>query len=297
MNSFRSGALGHDNEPLFGFDDTYNRFIYDRGAWTYHMLRYLLGDDKFWDAFYSYMNESEYIYSSASTSDFINYLQDHSGINLQSFLNQWLYGSGHPEYVFSYDVENNTESSSTLKIQITQEQETTETIPIFDMPIPIMVQFSDFTDTLLVLENNSVFTEYEFNFDKRIHNNISLENNFNYKQKILCTAREVEFTGMNNGLPIANYKLEQNYPNPFNPLTRINYELAITNYELAEIVVYNAMGQKVWSKNLNLNLNLNHGFVTFDGSKSVTSYFNKPFSVPIQITLLVLSYSDDKILF
>ena len=267
MNSFKSGALGHDNDPLFGFADTYNRFIYVKGAWTYHMLRYLLGEDKFWAAFYSYLNESQYIYSSASTSDFINYMQDHSGINLQNFLNQWLYGSSHPEYVFSYRLENLTESSSTLKIQITQEQETTETIPIFDMPIPIMIQFTDFTDTLLVLENNSVFTEYEFSFDKRVHNNISLENNFNYKQKILCTAREGEFNGINDQLSIVNYQLKQNYPNPFNPQTRINYELQITNYELAEIVVYNAMGQEIWSKNLLPNpSSLNPNTCFFDGS-------------------------------
>ena len=266
MNSFKGGALGHDNDPLFGFSDTYNRFIYDRGAWTYHMLRYLLGEYKFWEAFYSYLNESEYIYSSATTSDFINYLEVHSGVNLQNFLNQWLYGSGHPEYVFSYDVVNQSESSSTLKIQITQEQETTSTIPIFDMPIPIMIQFSDFTDTLLVLENNSTFTEYEFNFDKRIHNNISLENNFNYKQKILCTAREEEFNSINNELLIMNYELKQNFPNPFNPVTRINYELRITNYELVEIIVYNSAGQQVWSSPITQNALRVTDFILFDGS-------------------------------
>jgi len=267
MSGFRNGALGHPNDPLFGFSDTYNRFIYVRGAWTYHMLRYMLGEDKFWDAFYSYLNESQYIYSAASTSDFINYLQDHSGVNLQSFLNQWMYGSGHPEYVFSYVVENNSESSSILKIQITQEQETTSTIPIFDMPIPIMIQFSDFTDTLLVLENSNIFTEYEFNFDKRIHNNISLEENFNYKQKILCTAREEEFNGINYELQITNYELKQNYPNPFNPVTKINYELRITNYELAEIVVYNSAGQQIWSSPITHHALRFTGSILFDGSK------------------------------
>jgi len=34
----------------------------------------------------------------------------------------------------------------------------------------------------------------------------------------------------NYELAISNYELNQNYPNPFNPLTRINYELRITNY-------------------------------------------------------------------
>ena len=60
-------------------------------------------------------------------------------------------------------------------------------------------------------------------------------------------------------------KLFQNYPNPFNPITKINYELAITNYELAEIVVYNTLGQKVWASG-NLPFTIHHSPLYFDGS-------------------------------
>ena len=62
-------------------------------------------------------------------------------------------------------------------------------------------------------------------------------------------------------------KLYQNYPNPFNPTTKINYKLEITNYELAEIVVYNAMGQIVWSSQLTAHNSQLAGHVLFDGSK------------------------------
>ncbi len=58
--------------------------------------------------------------------------------------------------------------------------------------------------------------------------------------------------------------LAQNYPNPFNPVTKINYELRITNYESAAIVVYNSAGQQVWSQNLLTDLT---GSVLFDGSR------------------------------
>ena len=64
-------------------------------------------------------------------------------------------------------------------------------------------------------------------------------------------------------LQITNYKLKQNYPNPFNPVTKINYELAITNYESASIVVYNATGQSVWASKINPSQN----FIEFNGSK------------------------------
>jgi len=65
----------------------------------------------------------------------------------------------------------------------------------------------------------------------------------------------------NNELSVTKYELKQNYPNPFNPVTRINYELRITNYELAEIVVYNSAGQKVWSH-----------YISTDYSSPITDY-------------------------
>jgi len=40
-----------------------------------------------------------------------------------------------------------------------------------------------------------------------------------------------------------NFTLHQNYPNPFNPVTKINYELRITNY--VSLKVYNALGKEV----------------------------------------------------
>ena len=39
------------------------------------------------------------------------------------------------------------------------------------------------------------------------------------------------------------YTLHQNYPNPFNPVTKINYELPITNY--VKLAVYDILGREV----------------------------------------------------
>ncbi|MCY7361493.1 MAG: T9SS type A sorting domain-containing protein [Ignavibacteria bacterium] len=48
----------------------------------------------------------------------------------------------------------------------------------------------------------------------------------------------------NNIVSIPNvYSLSQNYPNPFNPVTKINYELRITNY--VSLKVYDALGKEV----------------------------------------------------
>ena len=82
---------------------------------------------------------------------------------------------------------------------------------------------------------------------------------------VLQTSTSVDIDESNCELQITNYELKQNYPNPFNPVTKINYELRISNYELAEIVVHNSAGQKVWSSTIHSSLFTNH--CTFDGSK------------------------------
>jgi len=70
-----------------------------------------------------------------------------------------------------------------------------------------------------------------------------------------------------NNLPQAA-KLYQNYPNPFNPITKISYQFAVNSEQLAEIVIYNAAGQQVWSQNLSTDHSSPFtGYCTFDGSK------------------------------
>ena len=99
---------------------------------------------------------------------------------------------------------------------------------------------------------------------------------FNSSNVKLCiTARmkipyfeTIDLVGIENNyeLSIMNYELKQNYPNPFNPNTLINYELRITDYEFAEIVVHNSIGQQIWSSG-NLPFTIHHSPLYFDGSK------------------------------
>ena len=64
-----------------------------------------------------------------------------------------------------------------------------------------------------------------------------------------------------------NGELKQNYPNPFNPITKISYQLAVSSKLLTEIVVYNAMGQMVWSSPVTrYGISPVMGFILFDGS-------------------------------
>jgi len=97
----------------------------------------------------------------------------------------------------------------------------------------------------------------------------SIDNSFLgsvFSDEIIFTITESDIEG-NYELGITNFELKQNYPNPFNPVTRINYELRITDYELAEIVVHNSLGQQIWSSPITDHGSLVTGSILFDGSK------------------------------
>ena len=60
-----------------------------------------------------------------------------------------------------------------------------------------------------------------------------------------------------------DFALKQNYPNPFNPATQINYSVPTTGQ--VEILVYNALGQKIRSL-VNEKVSAGHHTVKWDGT-------------------------------
>jgi aminopeptidase N len=85
-------AIIHDN--LSDMKKVTNRLIYEKGAWTLHMLRGQIGDDKFWATIREYYRR--YRNSNASTGDFRNVAEETSGMQLGWFFQQWLKRAGTP---------------------------------------------------------------------------------------------------------------------------------------------------------------------------------------------------------
>jgi aminopeptidase N len=82
----------HDN--LADMKKVLNALVYQKGGWTLHMLRGLMGTEKFWtgirDYYRRYRNES------ASTDDFRRVMEENSGLELTWFFRQWLTRAGSP---------------------------------------------------------------------------------------------------------------------------------------------------------------------------------------------------------
>jgi aminopeptidase N len=85
-------AVIHDN--LADIRRVLNRLVYEKGAWTLHMLRGQVGTDKFWAGIRDYYKG--YRDGNATTDDLRRVMEEHSGHNLVWFFQQWLRRPGSP---------------------------------------------------------------------------------------------------------------------------------------------------------------------------------------------------------
>ncbi len=72
-----------------------NNFVYQKGGWTLHMLRGLIGTETFWTGIRTYYRR--YMNANASTDDFRQVMEQASGQDLKWFFTQWLNRSGVPK--------------------------------------------------------------------------------------------------------------------------------------------------------------------------------------------------------
>src|SRR5262249_8805126 len=88
----------HLNSDLNPFGDA--GAIYDKGAWVLHMLKYVMGPDKFNRALRSYL--AAHSYSNASTADLMAACEAQYGQSLAWFFDQWVYTPQRPIYQVSF---------------------------------------------------------------------------------------------------------------------------------------------------------------------------------------------------
>jgi aminopeptidase N len=98
---------------------------YQKGAWTLHMLRDLLGDVNFKKGIQSYYKK--YFNANATTADFRFEMEQASGLDLQSFFTQWLYQEGMPNIKGQWSWDSKKKE---LKITLEQTQPNSFSFPL-----------------------------------------------------------------------------------------------------------------------------------------------------------------------
>ena len=108
---------------------------YEKPAFVLHMLRHVVGDETFFEILQTYAEEPAYKYSTATTEDFRGICEDVSGMDLEQFFDQWIYGLNHP--IYNYDWRTlSVDGGYTVELMINQSQ---EYLDPFTMPIDIEI--------------------------------------------------------------------------------------------------------------------------------------------------------------
>ncbi len=126
-----SGILAEPGPYLF------TRIMYDKGAWVLHMLRWEVGDSAFFNIMKSYYQKFKY--SNASIGDFKSVCEEVSGLNLEKFFEQWVYGKGQIDLEYKTEIVK-SENGYLTKISLQQVQEEYED---FYFPLEIKMIFSE----------------------------------------------------------------------------------------------------------------------------------------------------------
>lgn len=121
----------HDN--LQDMKDVTTSQIYQKGSWTLHMLRGVVGTENFWKGIRIYYKK--YRDSNATVNDFREVMEEVSGKDLSRFFDQWLFKPGTLKYKGNWRFDANKKQ---IKINLNQVQ---TDVSIFKMPMEIAVYY------------------------------------------------------------------------------------------------------------------------------------------------------------
>ncbi len=106
--------------------------MYQKGAWTLHMLREMIGVDNYNEGVRTYY--AEFMDGNAHTGDFRRHMEEASGVDLSKFFGQWLYQGGVPYLEGTWTSKN---GEFTIEIGQTQEKYG------FDLSVDFDIRFAD----------------------------------------------------------------------------------------------------------------------------------------------------------
>ncbi len=135
MQAFANSYFAEDARNRFPIYDPANPWsatVYQKGAWIMHMLRHILGDEKFFRAWNKFGHAHEF--SHAFTYEVQQTMEAEYGGSLQEFFNDWVYRAGYPIYEYDWATAGNS-----VTVNVCQVQQQNRLTPLFDMPIDLTI--------------------------------------------------------------------------------------------------------------------------------------------------------------
>ncbi|PYO64358.1 MAG: hypothetical protein DMD71_13360, partial [Gemmatimonadetes bacterium] len=142
-----------------GLPEDYQTIVYEKGAWVVHMLRNLMLDLRTMneDRFRAMMQDFyvQYRGRRAATRDFQRVVEEHMGMAMDWFFDEWVNGTEIPTYILSWKAEPDSGGRYRLHLRVRQE----DAPDTFIMPVPLEIQFADSTHALVRVNVHGPFVE------------------------------------------------------------------------------------------------------------------------------------------
>ncbi|WP_332024978.1 M1 family metallopeptidase [Kaistella sp.] len=175
ITSQPNGSVYVDDSDLANIPVLFSgRLTYVKGGYVLRMMKWILGDEAFYQLLKDYAANPAFAYSYAKTEDFKNQILVSTGRDFTGFFNDWIYGEGYPTYTIKWNQSANLD----MNFWVSQTQ-SDPSVSFFEMPLPVKVTGSNGETAFLVLENTSnaqLFSKplnfqvvnVEFNYEKQI---------------------------------------------------------------------------------------------------------------------------------
>lgn len=121
--------------------ELYDRHIYEKGACVYHMIRAELGDELFFKAIHTFVEDNAH--KTVETVDLLRAIEKTTGRNLLFLFDQYVYRGGHPKYKVSYSWNNDSKIAKiTVKQTQAKDSDKLSDANLFDLKIPLGFGYS-----------------------------------------------------------------------------------------------------------------------------------------------------------
>lgn len=199
---------------------------YKKGGMLVHMIRYLIDDD---EVFFNVLHEHLAMYgdSVATGEDFRAVLEDVSGLDFETFFDEWYYGEGYPTYSanwYQHDGRVYIETSQTTSAAAT---------PLFTIPLEYRLYFTDGDSLTVQLSQDALIVNHEIDETREVES-ISLDPDL----WVICNTSVQEVVGVENDE--IKYSVS---PNPSEGIFTVELQTA----EKITFSIYDASGKCVSS--------------------------------------------------
>jgi len=108
--------------------------VYNKGGWVLHMLRQRLGDAAFYRAMRRYLEANRG--QNVVTADLAKAVEQATGVSVDEFFDEWVYGAGAPRFEVSYAYD---EAARQVKLSVEQTQKVEGRIGLFHVAVEVEI--------------------------------------------------------------------------------------------------------------------------------------------------------------